>query len=46
MKQTIESMKLRIHKLEQRDVVRNHRIINKLKRQIAAMEAAENTGRE
>ena len=46
MAQTIESLKLRIHKLEQRDAVSNQKIINKLKRKIRAMEYTENKGQE
>jgi hypothetical protein len=46
MTQTIESLKVRIHKLEQRDPVINHNIINKLKRKIRALESAKNTGQE
>jgi hypothetical protein len=46
MTQTIESLKVRIHKLEQRDTVSNQKIINKLKRKIRALESAENAGQE
>lgn len=46
MAQTIESLKVRIHKLEQRDAVSNQKIINKLKRKIRAMECTENKGQE
>jgi hypothetical protein len=46
MTQTIESLKVRIHKLEQRDPVSNQKIINKLKRKIRALESAESTGQE
>lgn len=38
MTRTIESMRNRIHKLEQKDVVGNAKIINKLKRKIRALE--------
>jgi len=43
MKRTIEYYKVRMHKLEQRDPVVNHNIINKLQRKIRAL---ENTGQE
>ena len=46
MTQTIESLKVRIHKLERRDAVSNQGIINKLKRKVRAMESAKNTGQE
>ena len=46
MTQTIESLKVRIHKLEWRDAVGNQRIINKLKRKVRAMECAKNIGQE
>lgn len=46
MTQTIESLKVRIHKLERRDAVSNQRIINKLRRKVRAMECAENIGQE
>lgn len=46
MAQTIESLKVRIHKLEHRDFVSNQKIINKLKRKVRAMEGAENKGQE
>ena len=46
MAQTIESLQVRIHKLEQRDAVNNQKIINKLKRKIRAMECTENEGQE
>ena len=35
---TIDSLKIRIHQLQQRDPVGNARIINKLKRKVRAME--------
>ena len=38
MAQTIDAMRIRIHKLEQKDVVGNAKIINKLKRKIRALE--------
>lgn len=38
MTQTIEAIRNRIHKLEQKDVVGNTKIINKLKRKIRALE--------
>lgn len=34
----IESLKNRIHKLQQKDPVRNEKIIRKLKRQVRALE--------
>ena len=46
MAQTIESLKVRIYKLEQRDAVSNQKIINKLKRKIRATEYTENKGQE
>jgi hypothetical protein len=46
MAQTIESLKVRIYKLEQRDASGNQRIIAKLRRKVKAMESAENTGQE
>lgn len=46
MTRTIEYYTTRIHKLEQRDPVINHNIINKLKRKIRALESAKNTGQE
>lgn len=38
MYNTIEALKVRMHKLQMRDPVVNHDIINKLKRRIRAME--------
>ena len=35
---TIEALKVRMHKLQMRDPVGNMRIINKLKRRISALE--------
>ena len=35
---TIDSLKIRIHQLQQRDPVGNARIINKLKRRVRSME--------
>lgn len=35
---TINSLKIRIHQLQQRDPVGNARIINKLKRKVRSME--------
>lgn len=35
---TIDTLKIRIHKLQQRDPVTNARIINKLKRRVRALE--------
>ena len=35
---TINSLKIRIHQLQQRDPVGNARIINKLKRRVRTME--------
>lgn len=46
MTRTIEYYKLRMHLLEQRDVVGNQKIISKLRRKIRAMESIENKGRE
>jgi hypothetical protein len=46
MKPTIESLKVQIHKLEQRDPVTNQKIINKLKRRVRALEKAQTTGQE
>lgn len=46
MKRTIESLKVRIHKLGQRDPVGNANIINKLRRQVRAAENGKNTGQE
>ena len=37
MKQTINDLEIRIHKLQQKDPVGNANIINKLKRQLRAM---------
>lgn len=41
MNNSIESMRIRIHMLEQRDVVRNSKIISKLKRRIRNMESKQ-----
>lgn len=38
MNNTIEALKIRIHKLQQRDPVVNANIINKLKRRVRALE--------
>ena len=38
MKHTIDDLKIRIHMLEQKDIVGNSRIISKLKRKIRALE--------
>ena len=38
MAKTIEALKVRAHKLEQKDATLNKRIINKLMRQIRALE--------
>lgn len=38
MKPTIESLQIRIHKLQQKDPVGNAAIINKLKRRIRLLE--------
>ena len=38
MTRTIEALKVRVHKLEQKDAAINKRIINKLVRQIRALE--------
>lgn len=38
MTRTIESLKVRIHQLEQRDAIGNQNIIKKLKRKVRAME--------
>ena len=38
MYNTIEALKIRIHQLQQRDPVRNIRIVNKLKRRVRALE--------
>lgn len=38
MMRTIEALKVRVHKLEQKDAEINKRIINKLVRQIRALE--------
>lgn len=46
MKPTIESLKVQLYKLEQRDPVLNQRIISKLKRRIRAAEKAQNKGQE
>ena len=35
---TIDTLKIRIHQLQQRDPVGNARIINKLKRRVRSME--------
>lgn len=37
----IDMLNSRIHKLTERDVVRNGKIINKLKRQVRALEATK-----
>ena len=39
MTNTIDTLKIRIHKLQQRDPVVNANIINKLKRRVRALEA-------
>lgn len=36
---TVDELKIRIHKLQQRDAVVNANIINKLKRRVRALEA-------
>ena len=41
MKRTIEELKIRIHKLEQRDPVINKNIVNKLKRRITSLQLKE-----
>lgn len=41
MKHTVETLENRIHKLTQKDVVGNTRLINKLKRKIRAIENKE-----
>lgn len=38
MTNTIDMLKVRIHKLQQRDPVLNHNIISKLQRQVRALE--------
>ena len=38
MYNTIEALKIRIHKLQEKDVVGNSKIIRKLQRRIRAME--------
>ena len=38
MYNTIDALKVQIHKLQNRDPVRNMRIINKLKRRVRALE--------
>lgn len=38
MKNTVEALKVRIHKLQQRDPVGNANIINKLKHKVYALE--------
>ncbi len=38
MNNTIEALKVRIHKLQNRDPIGNMRLINKLKRRVRAME--------
>lgn len=39
MTNTIEALKIRIHKLQQRDPVTNHNIIAKLQRRVRMLEA-------
>lgn len=39
MYNTIEALKMRIHKLQMRDPVGNMRLINKLKRRVRAIES-------
>lgn len=39
MTNTIDMLKIRIHKLQQRDPVVNHNIIAKLQRKVRALEA-------
>lgn len=39
MNNTVEALKNRIHKLQQRDAVANINIINKLKRRLRAIES-------
>ena len=38
MKHTTDELKIRIHMLEQKDIVGNRRIISKLRRRLRAME--------
>ena len=38
MRRTVDDLKIRIHMLEQKDIVGNSRIISKLKRRVRAME--------
>lgn len=38
MKPTIESLQIRIHKMQQKDPVGNAHIVNKLKRKLRALE--------
>lgn len=38
MTNTIDTLKVRIHKLQQRDPVLNHNIISKLQRRVRALE--------
>ena len=38
MKHTIDELKIRIHMLEQKDIVGNSKIISKLRRQVRALE--------
>lgn len=38
MTNTIEALKIRIHMLEQKDVVGNNKIISKLRRRVRALE--------
>ena len=38
MYNTIDSLKIRIHQLQQRDPVGNAKIVNKLKRRVRSME--------
>lgn len=39
MNRTIDELKIRIHMLEQKDIVENSRIISKLRRKIRALES-------
>lgn len=39
MNRTIDELKIRIHMLEQKDIVGNSRIISKLRRKIRALES-------
>ena len=38
MKHTIDDLKIRIHMLEQKDIIGNRRIISKLKRRLRALQ--------